>query len=81
MNQNDDILKRIEAHARNTFKNSSLILTTSTKLEEIVGWGSLSHVLFMEAIEKEFACSFGFHEMLDFTTVGEICNAVRLKIS
>lgn len=77
----NEILSRIETIAGKVFKAEGLTLAASAKLDEIAGWGSLSHVLFMEAIEKEFACTFSFHEMLDFTTIDEICVAVKSKLS
>jgi len=61
------------------FKIDNLKLSASMKAKDIEGWDSLNHALLMDAIEKHFNIEFDLMDMLNMTSVGEICTCVLAK--
>jgi acyl carrier protein len=48
---------------------------------DIRNWDSLRHVMIINEIENHFAIHFDLMEMLDISSVGDLCNAVSKKQS
>ena len=61
------------------FKIENLKLSESMQAKDIDGWDSLNHALLMDAIEKRFDIEFDLMDMLNMTTVGEICDRIIVK--
>lgn len=72
----DAILERMQTAIRSFFKCPDAAVTPETVALDIDGWDSLSHTVFMLELENEFAVTFDAAEVLGFTNVGEVVDAV-----
>ncbi len=76
----DDIRKRIEEVFAATFRVTPPLQDTLSS-GDIRAWDSLNHIVLINKIEKSFGISFDLDEMLTMQSFGEICNAVKKKVS
>jgi acyl carrier protein len=78
MNRND-LLNQLQEIGRAVFKEPGLILQENTKLEDIRSWNSLTHIMFIDTIEKKFNFQFSFEDMLAISTIKAICDIIEQK--
>lgn len=71
-----DTLARLAAVARTTFKASGAAITPATTADDVDGWDSLSHALFLMNLEREFAVRFEPADVIDLENVGELVRLV-----
>jgi acyl carrier protein len=66
------IIKRITG-------NPDLLVDHISTAKDINNWDSLHHVMIIHEIENHFDIQFDLMEMLDITTVEDMCNAISRK--
>ncbi len=64
---------------KNTFPNSTTNINTDTTANDVDEWDSLGHIMLIQAIETEFNIQFDLDELLEFNSVGDIINSIKLK--
>jgi len=72
-----DVFNQIQDIARNVFKEKKLQITENTILEDIGGWNSLTHIMFIDTIEKNFKIQFSFEDMLTISDIKTICDIIE----
>jgi acyl carrier protein len=76
----DDTLARLAAVARATFRSPTAEVTLATTAEDLPGWDSLRHALFLMNLEREFAVRFTPDEMVELDSVGALVGVIdRLR--
>lgn len=60
--------------------NDSIALDHTTTANDIEGWDSITHVQLIVAIEKHFNIRFTSSEIQKFRNVGNICEAIKVKV-
>ena len=75
----EQLLAKLESIFIRVFKKENLKITPATSAEDVDNWDSLSHVLLLNEIEKEFNIQFDLEELLDFKTVEDILKSIALK--
>jgi acyl carrier protein len=73
------ILIRVQAVARSTFGDPSLIVGAHTTSDDVPGWDSLAHVSFIAAVEREFGMRFSIGEVAALDSIGDLVTLVALK--
>ena len=63
-----------------TLRNRDLTLTEKTTQSDVAEWDSLNHAQLIYAIEQHYDIKFSLTEIVNFTDVGQICQAVEKKI-
>ena len=81
MTNNQEISKeyvfaRIQSSIQTFFDCPEETITLQTVALDIDGWDSLAHTVFMLELENEFAVKFHAAEVLNFSNVSEIVDAV-----
>lgn len=61
------------------FKVQEKEIADTLTAKDIPGWDSMSYLLFIAEVEKEFNISFSMDEVLNMQTLGDIKNALRKK--
>jgi len=61
--------------------NPGLKIEPTHTAGDIRNWDSLRHVMIINEIENHFAIQFDLTEILDISSVGDICNAISRKQS
>lgn len=74
-----ELLNKLQTIFRSTFRKEDLVITTTTSAQDIDNWDSLSHVLLLSEIEKEFNIQFELDELISFKTVEDILNSIASK--
>ncbi len=60
------------------FKVSNI--NTETKLSDIKGWDSLSHINIIEEIESKFNVSFSVGEIVTLNTISDLIKLIQSKL-
>jgi acyl carrier protein len=62
----------LERLFRDVFGNEEIVLTDTTRANDIAEWDSLGHVRLMFSIEESFGVRFQGNELAEFQNVGEL---------
>jgi len=80
MNRNE-VVSLVEHIFISTFKVDGLVITSTTNPDDIKGWDSLNHIIFIGDLEKEFKVKFALGEIMDLKSFGVIIDLLMLKLS
>lgn len=79
MDNDTEILNRLNQVFRDVFEDKDLRLSLDMKNEDIENWTSLSHALLIDSMEKEFNISFEIDEILTMQSVRDIYENILKK--
>lgn len=65
---------------RDVFDDDSIVVCDTTTADDIEDWDSLEHINLVVAVEKKFGIKFNMGEVNNFKNVGEMVDAILLKI-
>ena len=71
------VLQKVIALARDHFSDEKEEIGETTTAEAVSKWNSLSHVMLIAAIEKEFGIKFDLLQMVDMKSIGDIATATH----
>ena len=71
----EQILERVIELAREQFPNAGTDLGAESTASQVASWNSLSHVMLVTAIEKEFGVKFDLLQMIGMKSLGDISRA------
>jgi len=74
-----EILKQVQDIFRDILDNEEIVLEDSTTANDVEGWDSLTHILLIVAIEKQFKIKFTSKEILSWRNVGEMLDSIAAK--
>jgi len=77
----EEPLKTILSIAKNILKSLPDNVNLSTGFNSIPRWTSLNHALIINSIEKHYNIEFDLDEMIELSTVGDICELIMKKIN
>ena len=80
MTQQEIIFKRTQEIIRFILKNDSIILSNETTSNDVDGWDSLTHMLIIAEIEKQFNVRINFRELMKISNVGELVQTIEKKM-
>ena len=75
-----DILKELQVIFREYFDDENLVLTISTRQEDIEDWDSLAQMNLIAAIEERFKVKFRVSEFAELKNVGEMVEVIKSRI-
>ena len=75
------ILKKITSLAIEQFNEKKQEITRDSTASDIGGWNSLSHVMLIASIEKEFGIKFDLLQMIDMKSIGDIATATHKMVT
>ena len=79
MNKNE-ILKKVNNVFIDVMDNKDVILEESTTNKDIDEWDSLTHILLVVGIEKEFEIRFNSDDIKNWNNVGAMLDSVEQKL-
>jgi acyl carrier protein len=74
-----DILSQISEIFIDTLENEKLIIEETTQAIDIDEWDSLTHIILVVAIEKNFKIKFTSMEILSWKNIGDMVNCIEGK--
>ena len=76
-----DILDACTQILRDLLLDDSIVLTMTTRRDEVAHWDSLAYISFMVAVETQFGVKFGVAEIEAFENVGAIVRRTRALLA
>ena len=73
------ILTKLSLIFQEILKKDNIVLTNATTAQDVEGWNSLTNMILISRIEKDFNVQFTFRDIVRFKNVGDICNAILTK--
>jgi acyl carrier protein len=74
-----EMLSQIEEIFHDQLDDETIILTPETTAEDIDDWDSLTHIMLVVAVEKQFKVKFTSNEILSWKNVGEMMDCIKEK--
>jgi len=68
----EEILVKMQEIFRETFNDTSLVITEDTNAEDIDEWDSFNHINLVASIEKAFTIKFALGELQTLENVGDM---------
>lgn len=75
------ILEKLNTIFQDVFDDENLIITESTKADDIEEWDSLTNVMIILSIENEFSIKFDIIKASEMKNVGDMINHIMEKLS
>lgn len=75
-----EIITKLQLVFRDILDNDDIILTEQTAANDIEGWDSLTHIVLVTEIQKEFSIKFTSKEIILWENVGDIIDSINKKI-
>jgi acyl carrier protein len=79
MDRYNDILSEVNSVFHRVFNDDSIVIRPETTADMISGWDSLSHMILISEIEKQFDCEFDFSDVMGFQNVGDMIMTILNK--
>lgn len=76
-----DILEALTRILRDLLLDDSIVLTMTTRRDEVRDWDSLAYISFMVGVETEFGVKFGVSEIESFENVGAIVRRTKALLA
>jgi acyl carrier protein len=74
------IIKKIGEILTKTLKHNNFEINESLSADDVEGWDSLTHMLIITEVEKEFNIKFKLKELNKLQNVGSLIELVQMKI-
>jgi len=74
------IISKIGEILTKTLKHNNFEISESLSADEVEGWDSLTHMLIITEVEKEFNIKFKLKELNKLQNVGSLIELVQMKI-
>jgi len=75
-----EIVNKLTPVFRNVFGDNSLEITDELSALDVENWDSLSHMLLIADVEKEFAIKFRLKDLNKMTNVGDMIAIISSKL-
>ena len=65
---------------RDVFRKKDLVLTDSLCANDVDTWDSVTHVMMIDRVEKEFGIKFRFKELGRLKNLGDLIDTINCKL-
>lgn len=72
-----EIFSRVSRVTRKVFEDPDMTIGDHTSANDVDLWNSLNHVVLISELEKEFKIQFGLTDMIEISTIGDICRKIQ----
>jgi len=76
---NKEILNQVQEIFHDQLDDETIVITNETNAEDVDDWDSLTHIMLVVAIEKQFKIKFTSTEIVSWKNVGEMINCILNK--
>jgi acyl carrier protein len=77
--ERNELLTQIQEIFRDVLDEENIVLTEITTANDVDGWGSLTHIQLVVAIEKHLKIRFTSKEILSWKNIGEMMDSILSK--
>ena len=75
-----DILARLTVICRKVFNLPDAKIDVETNAEIIEEWNSLSHLILIDQVEREFSVQFSLGDLMELKSIGDLIFLVQRKL-
>ena len=75
-----EIVEKLTTVFRNVFANNTLQITDELSALDVENWDSLSHMLLIAEVEKNFAIKFKLKDLNKMANVGDMIAIINSKL-
>ena len=79
MQNEQEILSKLENIFREVFVDSKLQITNATNADDIESWDSLTHMQLINEVEEHFKIAFTLDEVMQLNDVGNLVQLIHSK--
>ncbi|MFM7309375.1 MAG: hypothetical protein ACKOZY_02100 [Flavobacteriales bacterium] len=79
--ETEEIKSKLEAIFRKTFEDEGLQIHESMTANDVEKWTSLTHLVMIDAVEREFSTKLLLKEILKLKNVGDLIRLLTVKTS
>ena len=72
-----EIIEKLTPICQEVFENEELHLTEDMGVGSVDGWTSLTNMMLIAEIEKEFGIKFKLRQLTELTTIGSFISAIE----
>lgn len=76
----EDIKQRITPIMHLVFEDKTIVFSEELTAHDIEKWNSVSNIIFIASIEKEFNFKFNIMEIMSLKNVGDLIRTIQKKI-
>ena len=76
-----EIYNRLQIVFANIFNNLSIEISPSTNAGDIDQWDSMTHLLLIAEVEKDFSIEFKLKELMNMNNVGDMVSIIQSKLT
>lgn len=77
--ERNELLIQLQELFRDVLDDENIVLTEITTANDVDGWGSLTHIQLVVAIEKQLKIRFKSKEILSWKNIGEMMDSILSK--
>jgi acyl carrier protein len=78
--ERNEVLSKLTGIFRTVFNNHSLLLKNELTANDVDGWNSLTHMLLIAEIEKEFKIKLKLKELNKMRNIGDMIEIISSKL-
>lgn len=78
--EKSEIIEKITKIFRKTFNEESLVLKEEMTANDVDNWNSLSHMIMISEVEKEFSIKFKLKDLNRLKNVGSLIEIVESRL-
>lgn len=79
--EKEEVMKKLQDVFREVFMNDDIVISRDTVAEDIEEWDSVAHIELASRIEEVFGITLGGKEILSWDDVGEMIDAIYIKVN
>ena len=78
--EKEEIINRLTPLFRKVFADKLLLITQELSAQDVENWDSLSHMILISEVEKEFAFKFKLKDLNRMANVGDMIAIIESKL-
>jgi len=79
--ERQDLINKLTTIFQTTFEDNSIVLTDELTANDVDNWDSLTHMILISTIEKEFDIKFKLKDLNKMKNVGALIEIISSKIN
>lgn len=79
--ERSELIDRLTKNFRATFDDDALVITDELTTNDVDNWDSLTHMILISEIEKDFEIKFKLKELNKMKNVGALIEIISTKVN
>ena len=76
----DEILSKVNEAFVSVLEHDNFTLTDQTTADDVDGWESITHMMIISEVEKQFDIKFKLMDLMNMNNIGDLINTIDSEI-